>query len=153
MDEILYLNGKRVRLRTCNHVFSERLAVISHGRYTPLLPHVSASVNRMDISVHWYVRHGETISNHNVIKIFELLHQGRYPESQKDYSGRIMVKNYSLRPEPALERCCTPRAGGKCDVLNPVDPVTTQDIIEGINNNVLKYNIKKFISFRAGRSA
>ncbi|WP_434061818.1 putative adhesin, partial [Escherichia coli] len=139
MDEILYLNGKRVRLRTCNHVFSERLAVISHGRYTPLLPHVSASVNRMDISVHWYVRHGETISNHNVIKIFELLHQGRHPESQKDYSGRIMVKNYSLRPEPALERCCTPRAGGKCDVLNPVDPVTTQDIIEGINNNVLKY--------------
>lgn len=151
MGEILHLNGERVRLRTCNHVFSERLAVISHGRYTPLLPHVSASVNRMDISVHWYVRHGETISNHNVIKIFELLHQGRHPESQKDYSGRIMVKNYSLRPEPALERCCTPRAGGKCDVLNPVDPVTTQDIIEGINNNVLKYKEVHFLSCRALR--
>ncbi len=29
MGEILHLNGERVRLRTCNHVFSERLAVIS----------------------------------------------------------------------------------------------------------------------------
>lgn len=46
MDEILYLNGKRGRLGTCNHVFSERLAVISHGRYTSLLPHVTICVNR-----------------------------------------------------------------------------------------------------------
>ncbi len=29
MDEILYVNGKRVRLRTYSHVFAERLAVIS----------------------------------------------------------------------------------------------------------------------------
>ena len=149
MDEILYLNGKRVRLRTCSHVFSEHLAVISHGRYTPLLPHVSASVNRMGISLHWYVRHGEMISNR--IRIFELLHQGRHPASLKDYSGRIIVKNYSLRPDPALERCCIPRAGGKCDVLNPVDSVTTQDIIEGINKNVLKYKEVHFLSCRALR--
>lgn len=46
MDEILHLNGERVRLRTCNHVFSERLAVISHGRYTSLLPHVTICVDR-----------------------------------------------------------------------------------------------------------
>ena len=46
MGEILHLNVDRVRLRTCNQVFSERLAVISHGRYTSLLPHVTICIDR-----------------------------------------------------------------------------------------------------------
>ncbi|ENH43265.1 hypothetical protein ECP03048165_0401 [Escherichia coli P0304816.5] len=32
-----------------------------------------------------------------------------------------------------------------------MDPVTTQDIIEGINNNVLKYKEVHFLSCRALR--
>lgn len=63
----------------------------------------------------------------------------------------MIVKNYSLRPEPALDRCCTPRAGGKCDALNPVDSVTTKDILAGISNNILKYKEIHFLSYRTFR--
>ncbi|WP_339379032.1 putative adhesin [Yersinia sp. Marseille-Q3913] len=155
MELAQFINGKRILVRRCNSTPSRRVAVISHGRFLPLQALFGGM--SMDtrvpagVAVNWYVRHGETISNHTVMGLYERLHRGDSPVSIKDYSGRNTVKNYILRADISLGRSCTSRSGGHCDVILPVDIITTQNILEAIQAGQLPYHEVYFLSCRANR--
>lgn len=155
MELTQFINGKRIIVRRCNSSPSYRVAVISHGRFKPLQTFFSSLTMEthipLGVAVNWYVRHGETISNHKIIGLYELLHRNNLPVPIKDYSGRTTVKNYMLRADIAMGRCCIPRPGGYCDVILPVDTITTQHIFEGIRMGELPYREIHFLSCRAMR--
>jgi hypothetical protein len=154
MELSLNINGKRILVRRCNNTPSRRVAIISHGRFLPIHNFFADMVDvrvPIDVSVNWYVRHGGTISNHHVMGLYEQLHRGESPSPIKDYSERYTVKNYSLRVDPLLGRSCVPRSGGYCDVILPVDIVTTSDILESIQIGQIPYREVHFLSCRANR--
>lgn len=154
MELFEYIKGKKIRVRRCNEKPSRRVAVISHGRFLPVQAFFSETVNVSvppGISVNWYVRHGETITSHSVLGLYERLQRGESPVPIKNYLERNTVKNYALRADPALGRSCTPRPGGHCDIMLPVDIVTTQDILESIREGQLPYSEVHFLSCRASR--
>ena len=155
MEFIHEVNGCRILLRQCNAFPARRVAVVSHGRFVPLRAvnsgiTLEASVPT-GLAVNWYVRHGETITNRRVMELFERLHRNESPGTVKDYSTRSTVKNYTLRPEPFLWDVCRPRAGGHCDVILPLDMITTDDILEAFRAGRFLYREVHFLSCRAER--
>lgn len=155
MELTQFINGKRIIVRRCNPSPTHRVAVISHGRFVPLQTLSSNLTMETHIppgvTVNWYVRHGETISNRKVMCLFEQLHRNDLPVPIKDYSGRNTVKNYMLRADIAIGRACVPRPGGYCDVILPLDTITTQHILDGIRAGELPYREIHFLSCRAIR--
>jgi len=151
-----FINGKHIIVGRCNPSPSRRVAVISHGRFVPLQTFFSSLTMEAyippDVAVNWYVRHGETISNRKVMGLYEQLQRNdSSPVPIKDYSGRNTVKNYMLRADIATGRACIPRPGGYCDVILPVDTITTQHIFDGIRTGELPYREIHFLSCRAMR--
>jgi len=155
MELTQLINGKRIIVRRCNPSPSRRVAVISHGRFLPLQTFFSSLTMEThipsDVAVNWYVRHGETISNNKIMGLYEQLHRNDLPVAIKDYSGRNTVKNYMLRADIAIGRACIPRPGGYCDVILPVDTITTQHILDSIRMGELPYREIHFLSCRAMR--
>lgn len=155
MELTHFIDGKRIIIRRSNPFPSHRVAVISHGRFVPLQNFFS-NLNMethlpSGVSVNWYVRHGETISNRRVMGLYELLHRNDLPVTMKDYSGRNAVKNYMLRADISIGNCCIPRPGGYCDVILPVDTITTQHILDAVGAGELPYREIHFLSCRAMR--
>ena len=155
MELTQFISGKRIVVRKCNPTPSRRVAVISHGRFIPVQTFLGRAPMNISVpagvSINWYVRHGETISNHRVMSLYERLHRGDSPARGKDYSSMSTVKNYALRADLPLGRSCTVRDGGHCDVILPVDNVTTQNILEAIRTGQLPYKEVHFLSCRAVR--
>lgn len=155
MELTQFISGKRIIVRRCNPAPTRRVAVVSHGRFVPLGAFFSSLTMEAHIPpgvvVNWYVRHGETITNHRVMGLYEQLHRNYLPVPVKDYSGRNTVKNYMLRADMAIGRVCIPRPGGHCDVILPVDPITTQHILDAIRTEILPYREVHFLSCRAKR--
>lgn len=155
MELTQFINGKHIIVRRCNPYPARRVAVISHGRFVPsyfifgsmtMVTHIPPNV-----TANWYVRHGETISNRQVMGLYEQLQRNDSPAPIKDYSGRSAVKNYMLRADMAVGRACTPRPGGHCDVILPVDAITTQHIFDAVRTGELPYREIHFLSCRAMR--
>lgn len=155
MELTQFINRKRITVRRCNQSASRRVAVISHGRFLPLKSLFTALPMEAhlpsNVTINWYVRHGETISNHRVIGLYEQLLRNGSPAAIKSYSGRKTVKNYVLRADDGIGRCCVPRPGGACDAIIPVDAITTQHILEAIRVGELPYREVHFLSCRAMR--
>ncbi|SQK72121.1 Uncharacterised protein [Tatumella ptyseos] len=112
MELTQFINGKRIIVRRCNPYPARRVAVISHGRFVPSY-FIFGSMTMMthippNVTANWYVRHGETISNRQVMGLYEQLQRNDSPSPIKDYSGRSVVKNYMLRADMAVGRACTP---------------------------------------------
>jgi len=142
-------------LRQGNYFPAERVAVISHGRFVPLRavdPEITLETEvPAGVTLNWYIRHGETITNHRVMELFERLHRNEALSPIKNYSGRSWVKNYTLRPAPSLWDVCRPRAGGHCDVILPLDMITTDDILAALKTRRFMYRDVHFLSCRAER--
>ncbi|WP_420902075.1 putative adhesin [Serratia marcescens] len=145
------INGKRIIVRRCNLSPCRRVAVISHGRFLPFSSLKMGAHIPSGVTVNWYVRHGETISNHKVMALYERLLRNDSPVPIKDYSGRNTVKNYMLQADTAIGRVCIPRLGGHCDVILPVDTISTQQILDAIKTGELPYQEIHFLSCRALR--
>ncbi len=155
MEFIRVINRSRIVVRHCNSTPAHRVAVISHGRFVPLRAvtssiKIAASVP-LGVRINWYVRHGETITNHQIMGLYERLHRNELPTPVKDYSTREIVKNYTLRPEDTLMKVCIPRHGGHCDAIFPLDIITIDDILAAVRNGQLAYREIHFLSCRAER--
>lgn len=155
MELTQFINGKRIIIRRCNPIPSNRVAVISHGRFVPLkILFSSMTMNAhvpAGVTVNWYVRDGETITNHKVIALYEQLQRNQLPVPVKDYSDRNTVKNYLLRADMSVAGACTARPSGYCDIIFPLETITTQDILNAIASNDLPYHEIHFLSCRAKR--
>lgn len=154
MELLLSINGKRIAVRRCNNVPAERVAIISHGRFLPLQSFFTGTLDipvPANVLVNWYVRHGETITNRTIMATFERLHRGDKLTSVKNYSGRKKIKNYALRADPLLSKSCVTRQGGHCDLILPIDAITTGDIMQAIQRDLLPYKDVHFLSCRAIR--